>query len=157
MVMTAGRAAAFVLPAAGSIVRRIWTQIRAASGGVTGRQVAGTSLVVGAGLGIDQIIDMVREDAPESDEQALRETAHTVARMLGLDGSEVLWPVHMRGDEKGQPIDPVYFTMNLSTGRAWYSSNYHSRKSVNAGFRRGQRSGRFRARRDAVQTKELSN
>lgn len=150
-----GNAARYVLPAAGATIRKIYSQVMSSRGGQMLTRAAPPAGLIAATLTIDEIIDSVKEDAPESDEAALRETAHTVARMLGLDGSEVLWPVHMRGEEKGSPIDPVYFTMNLATGRAWYSSNYHSRKSVNAGFRRGQRSGRFRARRDIAQTKEI--
>lgn len=147
--------ARYVLPAAGNTIRKIYSQVMSSRGGQALGRYGGPVALIAGTLTLDEIIDSVKEDAPESDEQALRETAHTVARMLGLDGSEVLWPVHMRGEEKGSPIDPVYFTMNLATGRAWYSSNYHSRKSVNAGFRRGQRSGRFRARRDVAQTKEI--
>lgn len=150
--------AAFVLPMAGQIVRKFYSRLAASRAGavtITAVQKGATPALL-TGLTINEIIEAVREDAPNSDESALNETAHTVARMLGLDGSEVLWPVHRRGDNQGMPIEPLYFTMDLTNGRAWYSSKYHSRKSVNAGFRRGVRSGDRRARRDMVQTKDIA-
>lgn len=153
MVMQGLSAARFVIPAAGATILKLYRRFKATR---VGAAITPERALL-AGLTIDEIYDSVREDAPESDEEALRESAHTVARMLGLDGSEVLWPTHTRGENRGSPIEPVYFTLHLPTGRAWYSGSYHSRKSVDAGFRRGQRSGRRVARRDMVQTKEISS
>lgn len=137
-------------------IRKIYSRFAASRAGsvvVRGSQYAQPAAI--AGLTINEIVESVREDNPNSDENALTETAHTVARMLGLDGSEVLWPVHRRGENQGMPIEPLYFTMDLTNGRAWYSSKYHSRKSVNAGFRRGRRSGDRFARRQLAQTKDI--
>lgn len=76
--------------------------------------------------------------AGNSDIQALDEAARTAARMLGLDGSEVLWPM----DRLGNRIAPKYFHVDLQKGRAWYTAEYFSRKSVRVlGRRFGRRSG----------------
>lgn len=154
MVLSAGLTTArFVLPAAGATIIKLFRRFKSSS---VGRQVTPERVLLG-GLTIAEIQDAIQEDAPDSDAEALRETAHTVARMLGLDGSEVLWPTHQRGELRGQPIEPVYFTMHLPSGRAWYQGNYHSRKSVDAGFKRGLARGRMRSRREMVQTKEIAS
>lgn len=149
----AGAAAArFVLPAAGAQVLKLYRRFASSR---AGQYAAPVGAGVLTGLTIDAIAESIQEDAPESDSEALRETAHTVARMLGLDGSEVLWPTHVRGEKRGMPIEPVYFTMHLPTGRAWYQGTYHSAKSVDRGFKKGLSRGRRFARRDMVQTKEI--
>ena len=153
MVMAGVAAARFVIPAAGLTILKLYRRFKASR---IGSQITPERVLL-TGLTIDEIYDSVKEDAPASDEEALRESAHTVARMLGLDGSEVLWPTHSRGENRGMPIEPVYFTMHLPTGRAWYAGSYHSRKSVDAGFRRGRNSARRFARRDMVQTKEIAS
>lgn len=86
-----------------------------------------------------------------SDIQALDEAARTAARMLGLDGSEVLWPM----DRLGNRIAPKYFHVDLQKGRAWYTAEYFSRKSVRvlgrrySGGRRNMRAYANRMRRPA--------
>lgn len=71
--------------------------------------------------------------AGASDIQALDEAARTAARMLGLDGSHVLWPM----DRLGNHIAPKYFHVDLIKGRAWYTATYTKRR---------RRFGRFRGR-----------
>lgn len=156
MVMALGGLAARggvrgVLPVAGSLVRKVWLLVRR---NPTATAVGGGTA---AAITVDSLIEMARDDNPESDSEALRDAAITAARMLGLDGSEVLWPTKVRGDERGEPIEPIYFTMHLPTGRAWYSGTYRSAKTVDRGFKKGMIRGERRAMRNAVQQKELSN
>lgn len=93
------------------------------------RRVA-TGVAVGAALGalpsLQDLRDQAQVEAGASDIQALDEAARTAARMLGLDGQEVLHPM----DRLGNPIAPKYFHVDLTKGRAWYTAEYFSRKSV---------------------------
>lgn len=104
----------------------------------------GTPLRAGATtaalLTLDDLRNQARVLAGASDIQALDEAARTAARMLGLDGSEVLWPM----DKLGNRIAPKYFHVDLQKGRAWYTSEYFSRKSVRT---LGRRFGRGSYRR----------
>lgn len=120
----------------------------------------GRVAVAGATLAAVEITDVINLDwlrsqslelAPGSDAAALEEAARTAGRMLGLEGNEVLWP-----RRRGVPIVPVYMTIDLARGRAWYSGRYYSRKSVNAGRRRGFGRGVGAGTRRAVQTKQLA-
>jgi len=103
---------------------------------------------IGVGLAVADVInlDMLRRDAlnlaPGSDPEAIEEAARTAARLLGLEGDEVLWPV----TRQGTPIVPHYLTVDLTKGRAWYSSRHYSKKSVNSAFRRGRGRGFGRGR-----------
>lgn len=72
--------------------------------------------------------------------QGLEEAARTAARMLGLGGDAVLWPVNRR---TGQLIPPIYFTIDLVRGRAWYHSRYVSSRRRRFGFRGRGRWGGF--------------
>lgn len=81
---------------------------------------------VGTVVTLQDLRDRATIEAGASDIQALDEAARTTARMLGLDGSQVLWPM----DRLGNPIAPKYFHVDLTKGRAWFTAEYFSRKSV---------------------------
>lgn len=116
----------------GSLIR--WAIIRAVT------TPTGAAVTTGAAITLTQLRDQAQVVAGASDIQALDEAARTAARMLGLDGSEVLWPM----DRLGNRIAPKYFHVDLLKGRAWYTSEYFSRKSVRAlGRRRGR--GNYRS------------
>lgn len=95
--------------------------------------VARTGLIkqVGVGAGgatiIDWTIDQLRAEAvkiaPTSDPEALEEAARQLMRMLGLDGSDVLFP-------PGGPSNWNYFHMDMRNGRTWFTRKYISRNSV---------------------------
>lgn len=104
-------------------------------------------IAIGAGAGaITDIInlDWLRQQsiriAPGSDREALEEAARLAARLLGLEGDEILWPRQRNGD----PIPPKYLIVDLNRGRGWFSTRYYSRKSVRGAQRRGSSRG-FRA------------
>lgn len=108
--------------------------------------LATRSVQGGAALGagvvtLQQLRDQAAIIAGASDIQALDEAARTAARMLGLDGSEVLWPM----DRLGNRIAPKYFHVDLIKGRAWYTAEYFSRKSVRTLGRRFGRRTNFRS------------
>lgn len=90
--------------------------------------------------------------APGSDPAAIEEASRTAMRLLGLQGDEVLWP----RSRDGTPITPVYLTIDLTKGRAWYHGKYYSRKSVNAGRRKGFGRGMGAGRRQAVDNKIIA-
>jgi len=92
-------------------------------------------------LTLEDLRNQARVMAGASDIQALDEAARTAARMLGLDGSEVLWPM----DKLGNRIAPKYFHVDLTKGRAWYTAEYFSRKSVRTLGRRFGRRTNFRS------------
>lgn len=92
-------------------------------------------------LTLQGLRDRAAVEAGASDIQALDEAARTSARMLGLDGSQVLWPM----DRLGNSIAPKYFHLDLIKGRAWYTSEYFSRKSVKVLGRRFGRRTSFRS------------
>lgn len=101
---------------------------------------ASRGALVGAAAGAVVAADAINFDwlqkeavkvAPGSDVAALVEAARTAARLLNLEGDEVLWP--RRRD--GSPIAPNYLVLDINRGRAWYTSKYFSRKSVRAAGR----------------------
>lgn len=97
----------------------------------------GAAGVTAIALTLEDLRNQARVLAGASDIQALDEAARTAARMLGLDGSEILWPM----DRLGNRIAPKYFHVDLLKGRAWYTAEYFSRKSVRTlGRRFGRRS-----------------
>lgn len=95
---------------------------------------------VAAAVGLSEIIDLYQDmfDTPDDPDaqQGLEEIAKSVAHLL--NDSEILWPT----DREGEAITPRYLTIDLNRGRAWYAKNYYSKKSVDAGFRRGASRGR---------------
>jgi len=91
---------------------------------------------VGAGLGLSEAVELMRQEAPGSADDTIEEAARMLLRMS--DESEVLWPTNRKTGDK---VPANYFVMNLKNGNAWITSRYHSKKSVDAGFRRGVRSG----------------
>lgn len=99
----------------------------------------GSKVAIGIGgaevaVTLNDLRERAKVEAGASDIQALDEAARTAARMLGMDGSEVLWPM----DRLGNHIAPKYFHVDLMKGRAWFTSQYFSRKSASRGrFRRG--------------------
>ena len=92
-----------------------------------------------AGLTASEIYDVVKAQAPESNDADIQEVANQLGRMV--DEDEVLWPT----DRQGNKINPRYFTVNLAQGNAWFHTDYFSRKSMDgarrAGASRGRRSG----------------
>lgn len=118
--------------------------VKWAVGVLASRSVQG-GIAIGAGaISLQGLRDQAQILAGASDIQALDEAARTAARMLGLDGSEVLWPM----DRLGNRIAPKYFHVDLIKGRAWYTAEYFSRKSVRVlGRRRGRTNFRSYANR----------
>lgn len=105
------------------------------------------AIAIGAGAGaitdfinLDWLRQQAIQIAPGSDREALEEAARMAARLLGLEGDEVLWPRQRNGD----PIAPKYLIIDLNRGRGWFSTRYYSRKSVRGAQRRGSSRG-FRA------------
>lgn len=102
----------------------------------------GAAATTGITISLANLRDQAAVIAGGSDIQALDEAARTAGRMLGLDGSEVLWPM----DRLGNRIAPKYFHVDLTKGRAWYTAEYFSRKSVRVlGRRFGRRRFGFRS------------
>lgn len=83
----------------------------------------------GAGIGDLINIDILRQQAvklaPTSDPEALEEAARQLMRMLGLDGSDVLFP-------PGGPANWNYFHMDMRSGRSWWTRKYISRAGQKA-------------------------
>lgn len=105
-----------------------------------GSMVANRGIAIGIGIGgvgagaalsLDELRGQATLLAGNSGPQALEEAARMAARMLGLGGDRVLWPISNR---TGQLIVPKYFHVSLVQGRAWYTSTYVS-------ARRGRRFG----------------
>lgn len=92
-------------------------------------------VAAGSALTIDELRQQAILLAGNSGPQALEESARMAARMLGLGGDRVLWPISNR---TGQLIVPKYFHISLVQGRAWYTSTYTSSKNRRrfGGFRR---------------------
>lgn len=98
---------------------------------------AASSSLITDFINIDFLRKSALEIAPGSDREALEEAARLAARLLGLEGDEILWPRH----RTGEPIAPHYLIVDLSRGRGWFSSRYYSKKSV-----RGARTRALRPR-----------
>jgi len=105
----------------------------AASRGV---QMAAGGAIVADFLNLDWLRTQAIKIAPGSDRAAIEQAARMAASLLGLAGDEVLWPVHRRGALQGEPITPMYLVVDLTKGRAWFSSRYNSTKRRRFGFRR---------------------
>lgn len=86
-------------------------------------------VTVGTGIADLVNIDILRQQAvklaPTSDPEALEEAARQLMRMLGLDGSDVLFP-------PGGPANWNYFHMDMRTGRAWWTRKYISKAGQKA-------------------------
>lgn len=125
------------------VARLITLALRAAS--ARGLVAIGSGAVLADFINLDWLRQQSIKIAPGSDPQAIEEAARTAARLLGLSGDEVLWPTHTRGAMAGEPIVPKYLTIDLSRGRAWYSTRHVSFKALRRargfGARRGFRSG----------------
>jgi len=105
----------------------------AASRGV---QLAAGGIVAADLINLDWLRQQSIRIAPGSDQAAIEQAARTAAQLLGMAGDEVLWPTHRRGALQGEPITPMYLTVDLTRGRAWFSTRYYSRKSAMRGRRR---------------------
>lgn len=116
------------------LVGRLITAARAlaASRGV---QLAAGGIVAADLINLDWLRAQGIRIAPGSDRAAIEQAARTAAQLLGMAGDEVLWPVHRRGALQGEPITPMYLVVDLTKGRAWFSSRYKSTKR-RYGFRR---------------------
>lgn len=60
----------------------------------------------------------------------------------------------------GERLPMNYFHMNLTpggNGQMWFTPQYYSKKSLNAKFKAGQRSGEFRERRKIAQSSQINN
>lgn len=109
----------------------------AASRGV---QLAAGGIVAADLINLDWLRQQSIRIAPGSDRAAIEQAARTAAQLLGMAGDEVLWPTHRRGALQGEPITPMYLVVDLTRGRAWFSSKYYSAKSARrrrfSGYRR---------------------
>lgn len=85
----------------------------------------GTTAALSDLVNIDILRQQAVKVAPTSDPEALEEAARMVMRMLGLDGSEVLFP-------PGGPANWNYFHMDMRSGRAWWTRSYISKKGQKA-------------------------
>lgn len=99
----------------------------AASRGV---QLAAGGALVADFINLNWLEQQAIKIAPGSDRAAIVQAARNAAVLLGMAGDEVLWPVHRRGALQGEAITPMYLTVDLTKGRAWFSTRYYSRKSV---------------------------
>lgn len=114
-------------------------------------RVAGSRAGVIAGVAVTAVtLNDLRQaaivEAPQSDPAALEEAARTAARLLGLQGDEILWPVHgRRHAQAGEPINPRYLVVDLHRGRGWFMESYTSRRAMRRaqmrGWSRGTRAG----------------
>lgn len=108
----------------------------AASRGV---QLAAGGALVADFINLNWLEQQAIKIAPGSDRAAIVQAARNAAVLLGLAGDEVLWPVHRRGALQGEPITPMYLVVDLTKGRAWFSTRYYRRprrRFFNRGFRR---------------------
>lgn len=131
------------------VARMIWNAIAVHKRTIV---TGGAAVAIGDVINLDWLRQQAIRIAPGSDREALEEASRLAARLLGLEGDEVLWP----RQRNGEPITPKYMIIDLNRGRAWYSTRYYSRKSVNAGRRRGFGRGVGAGRRQAVQTAQIS-
>lgn len=100
-----------------------------------------TAISVGGLTGVE-IMELVKKEAPDSDEQSLLEVTDAIERIV--DEDQVLWPE----DRQGNKIAMNYIVMNTKTGNMWVTSKYRNKNTENAAFRRGQRSGRNQLSRE---------
>lgn len=96
--------------------------------------VTGAAVAIGDVVNLDWLRQQAIRIAPGSDKTALEEAARLAARLLGLEGDEILWP---RG-RNGEPITPKYMIVDFNRGRGWFSTRYYSRKSVRGAARRAR-------------------
>lgn len=96
----------------------------AASRGV---QLAAGGALVADFINLNWLEQQAIKIAPGSDKAAIVQAARNAAVLLGLAGDEVLWPVHRRGALQGEAITPMYLTVDLTKGRAWFSTRYYRR------------------------------
>lgn len=101
-----------------------------------GVQLASGGIVAADLINLDWLRQQSIRIAPGSDQAAIEQAARTAAQLLGMAGDEVLWPTHRRGALQGEPITPMYLTVDLTRGRAWFSTRYYSRKSAMRGRKR---------------------
>lgn len=99
----------------------------AASRGV---QLAAGGIVAADLINLDWLRQQSIRIAPGSDRAAIEQAARTAASLLGMAGDEVLWPTHRRGALQGEPITPMYLVVDLTRGRAWFTSRYTSGKAM---------------------------
>lgn len=125
--------------------------------------MANRAITVGIGSGaitagvvtLDDLRNQAALQAGATGPQGLEEAARTVARMLGLGGDRVLWPVSNR---TGLLIPAKYFHLSLVTGRAWITSTYISTRRRRftrrrwGGYGRGSWGGRGGAGNTTVVT-----
>lgn len=112
------------------------------SGSVAARRVAVVGGVAVTAVTLNDIRQAAIVEAPQSDPAALEEAARTAARLLGLQGEEILWPTHgRRHAQAGEPINPRYLVVDLQRGRGWFMESYISRKALNRARGFGQRRG----------------
>lgn len=123
------------------LVSRLIMAARAAAAS-RGLMLVGGGLAAADFLNLDWLLQQGIKIAPGSDRAAIVGAAELAARLLGLGGDEVLWPVHgPRHAQAGEPIVPRYMVLDLTRGRAWYTERYFSFKSVKAARRGGSRRG----------------
>lgn len=99
----------------------------AASRGV---QLAAGGIVAADLINLDWLRQQSIRIAPGSDRAAIEQAARTAASLLGMAGDEVLWPTHRRGALQGEPITPMYLVVDLTRGRAWFSTRHISAKAL---------------------------
>lgn len=95
-----------------------------------GVQLAAGGALVADFINLNWLEQQAIKIAPGSDRAAIVQAARNAAVLLGMAGDEVLWPVHRRGALQGEAITPMYLTVDLTKGRAWFSTRYYSRKSA---------------------------
>lgn len=97
--------------------------------------IGGTAVTIADVINLDYLRREALNIAPGSDREALEEAARLAARLLGLEGDEILWP----RQRSGEPIVPHYLIIDLNRGRGWFSTRYYSRKSVRGAASRARR------------------
>lgn len=125
----------------------IFAAVMAVSGMVLRSPLLKSQLVRygGAGLTVAALLGPVKDKFVELNDSDTEKLLDAVISMM--DSEDLLWPVHRRGDNKGQPISPQYMVWDMNQDRGWFSSNHFTKGHVDAAFKRGVRSGQRRERR----------
>tara|TARA_Y100000588_G_scaffold390471_1_gene496067 strand:+ start:1694 stop:2140 length:447 start_codon:yes stop_codon:yes gene_type:complete len=103
--------------------------------------MAGLSSPVVQAVGIAEVIDNFQDMFGNPDDPVVQQGLEEVAKTVGhiLNDENILWPTDPR---TGEAIVPRYLTFDINQGRAWFSKQHYSKKTVDAAFRRGQARGR---------------
>lgn len=104
----------------------------------------GSKVALG-GLTGAEIFDLVKSDAPDSDDESVNEMVSSIKRIM--DEEETLWATNRNGDK----IPMKYIVMSVDKGTCWVTDTYISKKMLRSSFRRGVDRGKRWAQREFEQ------